>query len=283
MQLIQSMFSGGLNRMLPVPVWLSVGIDVIIVSYGIFKIMSWIRKTRAWSLFKGFMVLLAVYAAASLLRLDTILWAMRYIFNVGLIALVVLFQPELRRALEQMGKGRFLNSFGALDADRQFTEHSIDEIVNAAQSMSKIKMGALIVIERDIALGDFELTGVPIDATVSCQLLLNIFENKTPLHDGAVIIKKNRIAAASCILPLSPDEIDGSVGTRHRAAVGTSEVSDALIIVVSEETGIISVALANTLSRNLNGELLRNMLNDILLADKKKQNGWRIRLAKKDR
>ncbi len=245
-------------------------IDILVVSYGIYKIMYWVRETRAWTLFKGFLVIVVVYAIASQLGFVTLLWLMKSTFSAGLIAVVVIFQPELRRALEQLGKGKFLKSMmNTEDKDTHLSEKSASEIIKAVLVMSKAKTGALIVIEQQVALGDLEQTGIAIDALVSSQLLINIFENKTPLHDGAVVIRNDRVAAATCILPLTSAEIASELGTRHRAAVGTSEVSDAIVIVVSEETGSISVASENKLKRHLNEDKLKSILLSSEAAAKK--------------
>ena len=192
-------------------------IEIIILSYVIYHVMIWFKKTRAWTLFKGIVVLFIFVGLATLFRLNTILWIFRNTISVGIIAVIILFQPELRRALEELGRKK------------------IDERVAASIDMGKVKTGALIVIEQDVALGEYENTGILIDAALTRQLLINIFEHNTPLHDGAVIIRDNRVLAATCYLPLT-DRIDlnKALGTRHRAAVGISEVSDSMTIVVSE-------------------------------------------------
>jgi len=250
MDWLRSFFSGGFAATFSVPEPLSVAADVLTVSFAIFMIMSWIRQTRAWTLFRGFLVVVAIYLVALQFNMITVQWIMRATFNIGLITVVILFQPELRKALEQLGKGRFYKTFATSERD-SLAERTINEITDAITEMSRNRTGALIVIEREVPLGDHERTGVSLDAVVSGRLLLNIFEDKAPLHDGAVIIRNNRISAASCILPLSPNEIGPDLGTRHRAAVGMSEVSDALVLVVSEETGVISAAQNGALRRGL--------------------------------
>ncbi len=192
-------------------------------------------------------------------------------FGVGLMAIIILFQPELRKALEQLGKGKIVSPFSLDHQVVKASEATILEIIKAATSLAKAKTGALVLIEQDVALGDHENTGIPIDAVVTSQLLINIFENKTPLHDGAVIIRNNRIAAATCILPLTEDEIGRELGTRHRAAVGASEVSDAFVLVVSEETGTISIAKGGKLFRNLTGADVKKMLTQNYEPEKKKK------------
>ncbi len=239
-------------------------LDILIVAYIIYKIIFWIKETRAWVLFKGILVIFALAAVATLLKLNTILWILSNTISVGIIAIIVVFQPELRKALEQLGKGKFFSYFtrGTDETDDKATQRTIDEIVKAADKMGSVKTGALILIEQEVPLGDLERTGIPIDAIVSSQLLINIFEHNTPLHDGAVIVRRNRVAAATCFLPLTDsNEISMELGTRHRAAIGASEVSDAYVIVVSEETGAISLARGGVLYRNLTPEQLRSMIS----------------------
>ncbi len=239
-------------------------LDILMVAYIIYKIIFWIKETRAWVLFKGILVIFALAAVATLLKLNTILWILSNTISVGIIAVIVVFQPELRKALEQLGKGKFFSYFtrGTDETDDKATQRTVDEIVKAADKMGSVKTGALILIEQEVPLGDLERTGIPIDAIVSSQLLINIFEHNTPLHDGAVIVRRNRVAAATCFLPLTDsNEISMELGTRHRAAIGASEVSDAYVIVVSEETGAISLARGGVLYRNLTPEQLRNMIS----------------------
>ena len=239
-------------------------LDILLVAYIIYKIIFWIKETRAWVLFKGILVIFALAAVATLLKLNTILWILSNTISVGIIAVIVVFQPELRKALEQLGKGKFFSYFtrGTDETDDKATQRTVDEIVKAADKMGSVKTGALILIEQEVPLGDLERTGIPIDAIVSSQLLINIFEHNTPLHDGAVIVRRNRVVAATCFLPLTDsNEISMELGTRHRAAIGASEVSDAYVIVVSEETGAISLARGGVLYRDLTPEQLRGMLS----------------------
>ncbi len=237
--------------------------DILIVAYIIYRILVWIKETRAWSLFKGILILIVVSAVSYFFRLYTISWIVNYVFSMGLIAIIVLFQPELRNALEQIGRGKLLIPFSMNnEAENPFiSNETVNAIIKAARTMANERTGALILIEQNVPLGDHEKTGIPIDSMVSSQLLMNIFVDKTPLHDGALIIKNNRIAAAACILPLTQTEIGKELGTRHRAAVGASEVSDAVIIVVSEETGLISVAIGGKLTRNCSDDKIRKMLS----------------------
>lgn len=259
-------------------------LDIIIVAYVIYKIVFWIKETRAWALFKGIIVIFIFAALAFLLRLNTILWILSNTISVGIIAVIVVFQPELRKALEQLGKGKFFTYFtkmGEDDEEEKANGRTIDEILKAADKMSRVKTGALILIEQDVPLGDLERTGIPIDAIVSSQLLINIFEHNTPLHDGAVIIRRNRVAAATCFLPLTEsNDVSMELGTRHRAAIGASEVSDAFVIVVSEETGSISMARSGVLYRNLTTDTLRGMLSRSDSTGKKKLILWKGRQTK---
>ena len=241
--------------------WLSTAIDILAVSYCIYKILQWIRETKAWTLFKGFMLVLLVYSAANLLRLTTILWVMSMTFNIGLIAIVVIFQPELRKALEQLGKGKYLTFLKSADKNIiNLSANSAEEIVKAVKTMSGAKTGALIVLEQTVSIWEQGSSGIPLDSIITSQLLINIFEHNAPLHDGAVIIRHNRIVAAACILPLTQEEIGNEYGTRHRAAVGVSEESDAIALIVSEETGKVSVAIGGSLRKNLSEKQVREIL-----------------------
>lgn len=258
-------------------------LDILIVAYIIYKIIFWIKETRAWVLFKGVLVIFALAAVATLLKLNTIIWILSNTISVGIIAVIVVFQPELRKALEQLGKGRFFSYFtrGEEEKGSKANARTVEEIVKAAGKMGAVKTGALILIEQEVPLGDLERTGIPIDAIISSQLLINIFEHNTPLHDGAVIVRRNRVAAATCFLPLTDsNEISMELGTRHRAAIGASEVSDAYVIVVSEETGAISVARGGVLYRNLTTEQLRNMLSQPQKGGRAKLSIWKGRQEK---
>lgn len=240
-------------------------LDILIVAYIAYKIIFWIKETRAWILFKGIIVIFVFAFVALILGLNTILWILSKTISVGIIAVIVVFQPELRKALEQLGKGRHITSIFKFDTGSEegsFSEKTMEEILRACGKMSHEKTGALMLIERDVPLGDFERTGIPIDAQVTSQLIINIFEHNTPLHDGAVIIKNNRIAAATCFLPLTDsNDVSMELGTRHRAGIGASEVSDAFVIIVSEETGAVSLARGGVLYRNISIDTLRSMLS----------------------
>lgn len=240
-------------------------IEIIIIAFVIYQIIKWVKGTRAWMLVKGISVLFAMAIIAMVFQLNTILWIFANAISVGITALLIVFQPELRRALEQLGRRNLFSSINLFEEQRDKSEklnsEVIDEILKAVDEMSKVKTGALIVIEQDIRLDEYERTGIIIDAIVTKQMLINIFENNTPLHDGAVIIRENRIAAATCYLPLSENmTLSKELGTRHRAAVGLTEITDSIIIVVSEETGYISMALGGNLIRNIDTQYLKNKL-----------------------
>lgn len=242
-------------------------IDILIVAYLIYIVITWIKDTRAWVLFKGLFVIFSVAIIAYVFHLNTVWWILSNAISVGIIAVFVVFQPEFRRALEQLGRGHLFSSFMIFEDQKEKDENispsTIEAIIKAVDHMSNYKTGALIVIEKEVKLGDYERTGIMVDAIVTAQLIINIFEHNTPLHDGAVIIKNNRISAATCYLPLTDSlEISKDLGTRHRAALGVSEVSDAVTIVVSEETGTISIAQSGSLTRNIKGEFIRTILTD---------------------
>ncbi len=220
-------------------------VEIIIIAVVLYYVLLWAKNTRAWDLFKGILVILLFVLLASIFQMNTILWIAKNTVNVILIALVILFQPELRSALENLGGKNQLTrlfSFGKTEQD-QYSERLIDDLVKACFSMSRVRTGALIVLEGRINLDEYIRTGINVDAVLSSQLLINIFEKNTPLHDGAVIVREERVVSATCYLPLSDSmSLSKDLGTRHRAAVGISEVSDSLTIVVSEETGNVSVA-----------------------------------------
>ncbi|SHJ49694.1 diadenylate cyclase CdaA [Parasporobacterium paucivorans] len=240
-------------------------VEIVIISFLFYEFIIWIKRTKAWTLVKGIAVVLIFTLLALIFNLTTILWIAEKTFNVGVIAIIIVFQPELRKVLEQLGRK---NIFGTLfpgdeskNVSQRFKDITVNEIVKAVLEMSRDKTGALIVIEQEVILTDYERTGITIDAALSSQLLVNIFEHNTPLHDGAVIIRGDRIASATCYLPLSDNmELSKELGTRHRAAVGISEATDALTIVVSEETGKISITLGGKLLRDLDGESLKKKL-----------------------
>ena len=246
-------------------------IEILIIAYIVYEIMAWITKTRAWTLLKGLLIIVGFTIASYLLHFDVILWIMGRIATIAVTALIIIFAPELRKALEQLGNKNIMNifAFDSKSGDDGMSERTVDELINAAFTMSKPKTGALIVIERNENLAYIEKTGILINGIVSSQLLINIFEHNTPLHDGAVLIRGNTIVSATCYLPLSENmRISKDLGTRHRAAIGISEVSDSVTIVVSEETGRVSVAIGGNLIKVNDGEELKKELS-VLLEDGK--------------
>ncbi len=231
---------------------------VIFLLYCFFRI---VKGSRAWQLIKGIALLIIATWGSGLLNLKILNWILTGIMNVGVIAVIVIFQPELRRALEQLGTNKITKFFGIDKNLETRTKEDIYKVVIAATELSKTKTGALIVLERDIKIQDIIATGIPMDAEVSPQLLVNIFEPKTPLHDGAVVISGNKIAASACVLPLADDkDISKELGTRHRAAIGISKESDAIVVVVSEETGKMSVAKDGTLIADVREDVLKKIL-----------------------
>lgn len=259
-------------------------LEILIISVLIYYILIWIRDTRAWTLLKGILVICAFMLFAYVFQMDTILWLFQNLISVAIISIFVLFQPELRRALEQLGRKNILSSFfnlgGSAATDEQTVktvEKTKSEIIKACVEMSKVRTGALIVIEQEVQLIEYERTGIFLDSLVSSQLLINIFEHNTPLHDGAVFIRNNRIVAATCYLPLSDNMLlSKELGTRHRAGVGISEVSDSITLIVSEETGMISVAHDGMLFRGLSQDELREQLSTLMKnQDAPKRSRWR--------
>lgn len=242
-------------------------LEMLIIAFLVYQLMIWIKNTKAWMLLKGIIVLAVFILLAALLNMNTILWIAKNSISVLATAAIVVFQPELRRALEKLGQKDFLSfvvPFERAPMEGRFQEATIDGIVKACYEMAKVKTGALIVVEREIMLTEYQSTGIDLDCIVSSQVLINIFEHNTPLHDGAVIIRGDRIVSATCYLPLSDNmDISKELGTRHRAAVGMSEVSDAIVIAVSEETGNVSYALGGKLTRKVTPEVLREQLTHI--------------------
>ena len=242
-------------------------LEIIIISFVVYEILYWVKNTRAWTVLKGLVVICLFALVAAVLHLTTILWILENITGIAVTALLIIFQPELRKALEQLGSQKIISSILSFDdgkVERGFTEKTVNELVRATFEMAKVKTGALMVIERNTSLKEIERTGIEINGLVTSQLLINIFEHNTPLHDGAVVIRGNRVAAATCYLPLSDNmTISKDLGTRHRAAVGVSEVTDSLTIVVSEETGRVSVAEGGALTRIADAESLRKILAQV--------------------
>lgn len=257
-------------------------IDIGIVSYVIYKAIVLVRETRAWQLIKGIIFILLARELSRIIGLKTIYFILHNIITVAAIAFVVLFQPELRRGLEHIGRSRFKDLFNIDEANvRVKITAVIEEIVKACVEMAKTYTGALIVIERNTKIGEIINTGIQLDSSISSELLLNIFTPNTPLHDGAVIIRDNQVKAAACFLPLTDNpNLSKELGTRHRAALGITEISDSIAIVVSEESGRISFALNGGLTRNLTPDTLRKALNKNLLetsGNNKKLTLWKVK------
>lgn len=238
-------------------------IEILIISVLFYQVLIWIKSTRAWNLFKGILTILLFVLVAAIFRMTTILWLAEKTVNVGLIALVIIFQPELRNALSNLGGKNILGKFFSIgkNDEAKFSDKTIDELIKACVSMGKVKTGALIVIEDEIKLHEYIKTGIDVDGIITSQLLINIFEKNTPLHDGAVITRGDRVVSATCYLPLSDSlTLSKDLGTRHRAAVGISEVSDSVTIVVSEETGKISMAMKGQIYHDVDVEFMRKQL-----------------------
>lgn len=242
-------------------------IEILIITVLVYEIILWIKNTKAWMLLRGIIIVAGFILIAAVFQMNTILFLAKESINVLAIAAVVVFQPELRRALEKLGEKNFFESISLFDKNKDnqnFSDDTLKSIVQACFAMGKVKTGALIVVEQAIHLNEYEMTGIKMDCLVSKQVLLNIFEHNTPLHDGAVIIRGDRIVSATCYLPLSDNmQISKELGTRHRAALGMSEVCDAIVIVVSEETGQISVAENGQLVRGMTPEYLTRRLEQI--------------------
>ena len=243
-------------------------VEVFIIAWLLYYIARWIKNTRAWVIVKGILVILIFWAIASILNFDVIIWALTNAIGVGITALIILFQPELRRALENLGQ-KSVVSLGLFsdtkEVKEEFCASTVDELVKGSFELAKTKTGALIVIEQEVPLKEYEETGIKVDALVTAALLINIFEHNTPLHDGAVVVRGNRITAATCYLPLSENmKLSKDLGTRHRAGVGVSEVTDSLTIIVSEETGKVSIAKNGSLVYNVDGEFLRTKLMELI-------------------
>ena len=257
------------NIGLPQSFHLTYIVEILILTVIIYELLIWVKNTRAWTLLKGIVVVTAFALISYFFHLTTLTWLMSKTAGVLVTVVVIVFQPELRRALEQLGRKNIIFSiFGTsaviAEEDRRSRDKINSEIVKAVFEMSKVKTGALIVMEKKVILNEYESTGIPIDALISSQLLMNIFEHNTPLHDGAVFIRNQRVVAATCYLPLSDNmELSKELGTRHRAGVGISEVSDSLTIIVSEETGAVSIAESGKLTRSVSPDDLKAKLAEI--------------------
>ena len=248
--------------------WVDI-VEILLIAFLMYHILVWVKNTRAWSLLKGIIVIAVFILIAAYFQMNTILWIVQNAFGVAVTAVVVILQPELRKALEELGQKNIISSIIPFETYRtseegRFSDKTINEITKACVEMGKVKTGALIVIEQNQSLSEYERTGIDVDGIVTSQLLINIFEKNTPLHDGAVIVRGNRITSATCYLPLSDNmALSKDLGTRHRAGVGISEATDSMTVIVSEETGKISVAYKGELERSLDGDRLKERLKSI--------------------
>jgi len=267
---------------MPSIIWTDI-VEIAIIAFLIYHILVWIKNTKAWSLLKGVVVIAVFLVAAALFKMNTILWIAKNAVGIVATAIIIILQPELRKALEDLGRKNIISSLIPISSGKTetglFSDRTINEITKACIEMGKVKTGALIVIERSQSLSEYERTGIDIDGIVSSQLLINIFEHNTPLHDGAVIVRGNRVTSATCYLPLSDNmALSKELGTRHRAGVGISEATDSFTVIVSEETGRISVALEGKLERNLDGDTLKERLRKI--QDKQQPEEKKVKLWK---
>ena len=242
-------------------------VQIALIAWLAYRMILWMKNTRAYTLLRGILFILGFVVIANLLKMEVIVWLMGNLSVVAFTAIVIIFQPELRKALEQMGHSNFVKSLMVInrspEENKRFRDHTVSELVRACFEMSEVKTGALIVLERETHLYEYENTGIPLDAVVSSQLLVNIFEHNTPLHDGAVLIRADRIAAATCYLPLSDNmDLSKKLGTRHRAGVGISEQSDCFVLIVSEETGAVSYAQNGRLHAAVSPSELRRALQE---------------------
>ena len=259
-------------------------LEIAIIAFAFYHIILWIKDTRAWVLLKGMVILGIIFLVALVLEMNVVLWVFQNAMVVGIMALVVIFQPELRNALEQLGRKKILSSLtfdNQKSKNERYSAESIEAVIKAVYDMARVKTGALIVVEKEIQCREYERTGIPIGAKISSQLLVNIFEHNTPLHDGAVIVRGNRVVAATCYLPLTDNvNLSKALGTRHRAGVGISEATDSLTIIVSEETGKVSVAFGGELIHDIDADSLKNKLEYIRrkTIDVKSFKIWRGRL-----
>ena len=258
-------------------------VEVIIISFLLYQIMAWAKHTKVWLLMKGIMIIMAFILLAVFFKMHTIVWIVQNVLSLAVIAVIVVLQPELRHALEELGRKSFITNVITFEkpTDERFSDKTVNDLVKASFEMGKVKTGALMVIEQNVLLTEYERTGIEVDGLISSQLIINIFEHNTPLHDGAVIIRGNRIVSATCYLTLSDNMgISKELGTRHRAGIGISEVTDALTIIVSEETGHVSVTYEGKLYRNLDANGLRekiSMIQNKEVEENKKRRLWKGR------
>ncbi len=243
-------------------------LEILILSILIYHILIWIKNTKAWNLLKGLVVIMVFILIAAIMEMNTIIWIVQNVFSIAVIAIIIVLQPELRRALEELGKKNIMNGLLPIDIKGSegglFSDKTIQEVSRACVEMSRVRTGALIVVSQNDSLADYESTGIEVDGLVTSQLLINIFEKNTPLHDGAVIIKGDRVTSATCYLPLSENTmLSKALGTRHRAGIGISEATDSLTLIVSEENGMISAAYQGELKRGLDQAELEELLTKI--------------------
>lgn len=256
------------NLYFPAIRWTDV-VEVLVIAVLVYYILVWVKNTRAWSLLKGVVVILLFFVFAAIFNMTTILWIAENVFAIAVTAIVVILQPELRRALETLGRKNILTSILPFETNKtqegRVSQNTILEIARACSEMSRVRTGALIVIENEQVLDEYCRTGIDVDGIVTSQLLINIFEHNTPLHDGAIVIRGNRVLSATCYLPLSDSmNLGKELGTRHRAGVGISEVTDSVTVIVSEETGKISIAYEGKLERNVTSERLKERIDSII-------------------
>ena len=267
-------------------------VQILLIAYFVYHVIRWVQNTKAYTLLKGILMIVAFFAIASIFQMQTFLYLLGALGGVALTALVIIFQPELRRAVEQLGEKTPLSTIslpGSSEKEERFSDKTVNELVRASFEMGEAKTGALIVIERTITLEEYEKTGIPVDGIITSQLLINIFEHNTPLHDGAVIVRGDRIVSATCYLPLSDNmALSKDLGTRHRAGVGVSEATDSFTIIVSEETGNVSYASGGTLKKAVTPSELREQLHQLQQLQHKqdgetgKKGRYRIRKQKKE-
>lgn len=267
---------------LPVSIGVIDIVQILLIAIFVYYLVVWVKNTRAYMLLQGILLVVLFLVAAAIFRMDTILWIFKQMSVVAITGVIVIFQPELRRVLEQLGEKQMLSTLIPFDSskstDERISDRTIGELIHAAYAMGEVKTGALIVVEQNIILKEYEKTGIAMDSLISSQLLINIFEHNTPLHDGAVIIRNNRIVAATCYLPLSENlGLNKSLGTRHRAGVGISEVSDSLTIIVSEETGKISYAMGGRIYTGVTPGELREQLNKLKVKSNAKDDNGKFK------
>ncbi|MDO4620263.1 MAG: diadenylate cyclase CdaA [Lachnospiraceae bacterium] len=265
-------------------------VEILIIAFLIYMFMAWIQRTRAYTLLKGILIVVIFVMIAAVFQMSAILWITRSLASIALIALVIIFQPELRKALESLGNKSIIATFlpisldGSGEKNERFSDRTITEIIRAVNEMSEVRTGALIVIEQNILLNEYINTGIALDAEISSQLLINIFEHNTPLHDGAVVVRGNRIASATCYLPLSDNiRISKKYGTRHRAGLGISEASDSFTIIVSEETGRVSYAYMGVLTTGVTASSLREQLHQVQKRTLRQNGDRKLRIRKGSR